>query len=243
MKRPIIIFLCAVLFLSLFPASAFAANNSRSYDFALSVNGKTDINATTGQIITLTLVLSRTDSTDPSLMHAAQAELLYDDTFFELVEGSVMTAPGIEWTDMARRTGGRAFYLNYVSFLGGSEWPSRVQLGMFQLRVKGSSGSSTIKSENCLVSVQDGTDSFSSTDNDVTVAVIGSGNGGNGNSGSTSAGSGIPTGSGVSGGNTPPQKEPTVAPPATGDRSAFFPLSLTLSALLVSVLIRRRRKN
>ena len=238
MKRPIIIFLCAVLFLSLFPASAFAANNSRSYDFALSVNGKTDITATPGQIITLTLVLSRTDSTDPSLMHAAQAELLYDDSFFELVEGSVMTAPGIEWTDMSRRTGGRAFYLNYVSFLGGSEWPSRVQLGMFQLRVKGSSGSSTIKSENCLVSVQDGTDSFSSTDNDVTVTVNVSGS-----SGSTSAGSGSTTGSGVSGGNTPPQKEPTVAPPATGDHSAFFPLSLTLSALLVSVLIRRRRKN
>ncbi len=238
MKRPIIIFLCTVLFLSLFPVSAFAVNNSRSYDFALSVNGKTDITAIPGQIITLTLVLSRTDSTDPSLMHAAQAELLYDDSFFELVEGSVMTAPGIEWTDMARRTGGRAFYLNYVSFLGGSEWPSRVQLGMFQLRVKAGSGSSTIKSENCLVSVQDGTDSFSSTYNDVTVTVNVSGS-----SGSTSAGSDSTTGSGVSGGNMPSQKDPTVAPPATGDRSAFFPLSLTLSALLVSVLIRRRRKN
>ena len=106
-------------------------DNSRSYDFVLTVDGKQEVMATPGQIVTVTLALNRTDSNEAADMYAVQAELLYDETFFELVEGSVMTAPGVEWTDMARRTGGRAFYLNFLSLSGGEEWAGKVQMGSF----------------------------------------------------------------------------------------------------------------
>ena len=171
MKRFFSLALCLCLLLCLLPGRALAADDSRSYDFSLTVNGKQEVTALPDQIITVTLVLNRTDSDQSAPMYAVQAELWYDDTFFELVENSVMTSSGVEWTDMARRTGGRAFYLNFLSLSGGEEWASRVQMGSFQLKVIGQSGASTIKSENCFVSVANGTDSYASVDNDVKVVV------------------------------------------------------------------------
>ena len=149
MKRFLCGVLCLCVLLCLLPCAALAADDSRNYDFSLTVDGKQELTANPGQVITVTLILQRTDSNEPAQMYAAQAELLYDDTFFELVDNSVMTSSGVEWTDMARRTGGRAFYLNYLSFSGGEEWDSKVQMGSFQMKVIGQSGASTICSERC----------------------------------------------------------------------------------------------
>ena len=171
MKRFLSIAVSLCLLLCLLPGTAFAADNSRSYDFSLTVDGQQEKTATPDQIVTVTLILNRTDSDQPADMYAVQAELLYDDTFFELVDGSVMTSSGVEWTDMARRTGGRAFYLNFLSLSGGEEWGSKMQMGSFQMRVIAQSGASTIDSENCIVSVADGSDSFASVNNDVRVIV------------------------------------------------------------------------
>lgn len=171
MKRFLCMAVCLCLLLGLMPGLVRAEDNSRGYDFSLRIDGQQEITAVPDQIVTVTLVLNRTDSADPAAMYAVQAELLYDDNFFVLVEDSIMTAPGVEWTDMSRRTGGRAFYLNFLSLSGGEEWASRVQMGSFQLRVTGITGTSTIKSENCFVSVASGTDYFTSTDNDATVIV------------------------------------------------------------------------
>lgn len=171
MKRFLSIAVALSLLLCLLPGTAIAADTSRSYDFALTVDGKQEVTVTPDQIVTVTLVLNRTDSDQPADMYAVQAELLYDDTFFELVENSVMTSTGVEWTDMARRTGGRAFYLNFLSLSGGEQWNSKVQMGSFQLRVIGQSGASVIDSDNCIVSVADGSDSFTSVSNDVKVIV------------------------------------------------------------------------
>ena len=171
MKRFWSLALCLFLLLCILPGSVSAADNSRSYDFSLTIDGKQEVTATPDQIVTVTLVLNRTDSDQPADMYAVQAELWYDDSFFELVDGSVMTSSGVEWTDMARRTGGRAFYLNFLSLSGGEQWDSKVQMGTFQLRVIAQSGASTIRSENCIVSVQDGSDGYASVDNDVKVIV------------------------------------------------------------------------
>ena len=171
MKRFLIIFLSICLLACLIPGHALASDESRSYAFELTADGMTELFAEKGRIITVTLTLARQDSAEKAMMHAMQAELLYDDSFFELVEGSVMTAPGIEWTDMARRTGGRAFYLNFVSFSCGTEWESRTQLGAFQLRIKADGGASAIKNENFSVSLPDGSGSYPSTANDINVIV------------------------------------------------------------------------
>ena len=114
------------LLLCLLPTAAFASqtggktDESRSYNFDLSVGGAYEVRATTGETITVTLVLKRTDAQESADMYGMQMEIEYDDTFLQLVDGSVMTAPGIRWSDLGRRTGGRAFYLNFVSFKGGS---------------------------------------------------------------------------------------------------------------------------
>lgn len=171
MKRILCVAMCVCLLFCLLTGTVMAADNSRSYDFVLTVDGKQEVAATPDQLVTVTLVLNRTDSNEAADMYAVQAELLYDDTFFELVEGSIMTSTGVEWTDMARRTGGRAFYLNFLSLSGGEEWESKAQMGSFQLRVIAQSGASTIDSQNCIVSVADGSDSFASVSNDVKVIV------------------------------------------------------------------------
>ncbi|MBQ6602394.1 MAG: InlB B-repeat-containing protein [Eubacterium sp.] len=170
-RRLITVFLSVFLLCAALAVPVSAEDSSRSYDFKLTADGQTEVTATEGQVLTFTLVLSRTDSSEDAEMYAMQAEFEYDDTFFALVENSAMTGSGIEWTDMARRTGGRVFYLNYVSMTGGQMWPSELLIGTFQLKVIAKGGVSSVTANNCLVSVKDGSDSFTSTCNDVRVIV------------------------------------------------------------------------
>jgi uncharacterized repeat protein (TIGR02543 family) len=171
MKRTLAFLVSLLLTISVMTTVALGADNSRNYDFQFTADGKTEVNATTGQILTMNLLLKRTDSDAPADMYAMQAEFEYDDSFFQLVDNSVMTASEIEWTDMARRTGGRAFYLNFASMTGGQEWPSELLIGAFQFKVIGETGVSTINAKNCLVSTKDGMDTFESSSNDVRVIV------------------------------------------------------------------------
>lgn len=171
MKRFFSVLLILCLLCGIVPTTALAVDESRAYNFNFSANGKQQITAATGDVITLTLVLERTDSSDSADMYSVQAEFWYDDTFFELVESSVLTYDNVVWTDAARRTGGRAFYLNFLSQGEGVPWESNVQMGTFQFRVIGQGGSSLIESKNCLVSTNDGMDTYTAVDNDVSVVV------------------------------------------------------------------------
>lgn len=169
MKRWLTMLLCMFLLFAALPCQALAADNSRSYDFRLTVNGDKEVTASTGDIVTVSLTLAQTDSGVPGEMYAMQAELEYDDTFFEFVDGSVMTAANITWREMGRRTGGRVVYMNFLSLSGGQEWLKETVIGSFQLKVIGKSGVSAVKPVNCLVSTKDGKDSFESVDNPVRV--------------------------------------------------------------------------
>lgn len=172
MKRRIIsLLLSLALLLCSLTAVASAVDDSRSYNFDLSVGGEHELRAATGQILTVTLLLSRTDCQEVAQMYGMQTEICYDDSFFRLVDNSVMTASGVEWRDMARRTGGRVFYLNFVSFTGGALWEPEVLVGSFQLEVIGTQGVSSLSPENSLVSIHDGSDCYVSVDNAVTVIV------------------------------------------------------------------------
>lgn len=171
MKKTLAVLLMLCLFLTVSLLSAQAADESRSYDFRLTADGKKEKEAETGQLITATLTLSRLDSRESSLTRAVQAELEYDDSFLELVGSSVITPGGVSWNDMARRTGGRAFYVNYLSLSGGELWESETTLAVFQFRVLGKGGVSTVRAVNCLVSTEDGTDSYASVCNDLRIVV------------------------------------------------------------------------
>ncbi|NLK02450.1 MAG: InlB B-repeat-containing protein [Clostridiaceae bacterium] len=171
MKRFLSLILCLFLALCLLSETALAADSSRSYEFVLTADGSDEMSPTPGQVITVTLALNRTDSDQPADMYAAQAELYYDDAFYELVEGSITTYTGVEWTHMTRRTGGGVIYLNFLSLTGGEKWDSKVQMGSFQLRVIAENGASKITSQNCLVSLPDGSGQYSSVSNDVQTVV------------------------------------------------------------------------
>ena len=160
--------LCLALALCV-PSSA--TDLSRNYLFSLTANGSQEIEADPGDVITLVLHLKRTDSADPSTMYAMQDEITYDGSFFELVEGSDMAASGIEIKDIALRDSFRSHYMSFVSFAGGNSWDADTMIGTFQLRVIGEHGSSVIENRNALVSVMDGSDSFDSSAEDVTVIV------------------------------------------------------------------------
>lgn len=171
MKRIWVTLLALCLLAGLLSVPVMAADSERSYDFDLAINGQHEVQAKPGDVLTVTLMLRRTDMDAAAEMYAMQDEIGYDDTFFEVVEGSTLVSSGIETTDIALQSGGRALYMNFLSLSGGERWDHEVLIGSFQVKVLAQSGASTLKNENCVVSVQDGSDSYVTTVQDVTVVV------------------------------------------------------------------------
>lgn len=151
MKRSICALFALLVLLAALPA-AYAADGG-SYLFDLSCDGSHTRQAVTDDIITLTLTLRRTDSQDSAPMYAMQDELCYDPAFFQLVEGSAITAASIQTAELSLRDGWRSFYMNFVSLDGdGAVWPAELPVGTVQLRVIGQSGASTVTQRSYLVS-------------------------------------------------------------------------------------------
>lgn len=173
MKRIISSLLVLLVLFAALAAPVFAADESRTFEFALTVDGSTEKHASTGDVITVAFTLRRTDATEDYTMYALQDEILYDADFFELVEGSAMVSGGIQTNDLGLRDGSRAFYMNYVSLSGGDTWKASVLVGTFQLKVKGTAGASVIRSSNNFVSTADGSDHYAATVQDVTVILTG----------------------------------------------------------------------
>ena len=166
MKRLIFVLLCLSLLL---PMGVLAVDESRSYEFELSVNGKQEAKAEPGDILTVTVYLRRTDKKTPADIYSIQDEIHYDSEQLELVEGSAIMDTGIVTTDIAITGTERAFLLAFGSFRGGEEWEADKLLGSFQLRVLGDTGTVTLTQENYLVSIEDGSDVFSSEAKDVLI--------------------------------------------------------------------------
>lgn len=142
-----------------------------NFYFELMADGKQEKEVKHGDIITVVLRLKRTDSLEPYMMYAMQDEIRYDSTFFELVEGSEMLSEGIAKTDIAMVDRDREFYMNYLSMSGGNKWDADTLVGSFQLRVIGESGVSRITSQDYLVSVRDGSESYPCEGNELTIII------------------------------------------------------------------------
>ncbi len=161
------VLLCALL-LGLLTMGAWAAEPD--YRFTLTVDGQSQVQAATGDIITVTLTLRRTDGQE-STMYAMQDELYYDSTFFRLVSEGEELYSGVQSRDIALRDHRRAHYLNWLSLSGGRTWPEEVQVGSFQLEVIGEQGASRVEHENYLVSLADGSGSWPAEAAGLTVTV------------------------------------------------------------------------
>ena len=147
MKRIFCGLLAVLTLLLAIAVPAFAVDESRQFDFSLTVDGSAEKKAATGDIITVMFTLRRADAAEDYTMHAVQDEILYDSTFFELVPDSAMVTSGVQTTDLA------------------------TVVGTFQLKVIGTAGSSVIRSSNNFVSTKGGQDSYAATAQDVTVIV------------------------------------------------------------------------
>ena len=109
MKRIFCGLLAVLTLLLAMAVPAYAVDESRKFDFSLTVDGSAEKKAATGDIITVMFTLRRTDAAEDYTMHAVQDEILYDSTFFELVPDSAMVTSGVQTTDLARRDDDRAF--------------------------------------------------------------------------------------------------------------------------------------
>ena len=151
--------------------TTMAANDDMTFSFDLMVDGKDTKEVQTGDIITVVLRLKRTDASEAYQMYAMQDEIRYDSTFLELVEGSAVLGNGIASTDIAMVDQYREFYMNYLSMSGGERWNADTLVGSVQFKVIGASGVTKITNQDYLVSVKDGSDSYTCDANEVTVVI------------------------------------------------------------------------
>ena len=154
-----------------FTMTASATENSPTYEIELSVNGKTEVRANPGDVLTMTMTLRRTDENESYRMYAMQDEIRYDPTFFEVLSENAFAIDGIEMTDIGLIDDYHAFYVNYVSMSGGQEWDAETVIGTFQIKVVGEHGSSKMKNENFIISMKDGSGSYDIKVNDLLVIV------------------------------------------------------------------------
>lgn len=168
LRKWFVFLLTVILMMPAFCMTASAAETPE-FRYELSVDGKDTVEVNTGDVITVTLYLYRTDEDEAYTMYAMQDEVRYDSEFLELVEGTTLLSNGIQSTDIALVDHHREFYMNYVGLTGGNQWDSKMRIGTFQLRVIGTTGTTTVSNQDYLVSLPDGSGSYKCDANVLTV--------------------------------------------------------------------------
>lgn len=169
MRKLIIVVMMVLFLVPIYVNSVFAEDENKTFNFNLSVDGENTREVKKGDIITVVLKLQRKDTELPYTMYAMQDEIRYDSSFFEMVEGSAILNTGIVTTDIAMVDRYREFYMNYLSMSGGTQWNSDMLVGSFQLKVTGEAGVTKITNQDYLVSMKDGSKSYTCDSDDVTV--------------------------------------------------------------------------
>lgn len=162
------LFMTTIILLPMLCVPAMAAQNP-TFKFELSIDGLDVKDVESGDIITVTLHLLRTDSDAPFTMYAMQSEIRYDSTFFELLPDSIQLYDGVQSNDIRVEENHRELYMNFLSFAGGTQWAAKTRVGTFQLKVIGTSGTTEITNEDFLVSTRDGSDGYDAISNKLTV--------------------------------------------------------------------------
>lgn len=160
--------LAALIFL--LPVTAWAEEEPQ-FRFVLSVEGETEKQAQPGDTVTAALRLKRTDSDDGYAMYAMQDEVVYDPAFLQLLPENTMTADGVRTADVAAADGCRACYFSFVAFDGAADWEADTVVALFQFKVVGEDGASTLRSRNFLVSREDGRERYDASSADAAVVV------------------------------------------------------------------------
>ncbi len=168
MKKRYLI-LALIMLISMLTLPVSAAQGDMTYSFDLTANGKDTVEVSLGDIITVTLRLRRTDADSAYQVHGMQAELRYDASFLELVEGSGTAYTGVNTSDIALVDGHREYYMNFLSMSGSTTWEADTLIGSVQFKVIGESGVTKITNEDFLVSQPDGSGSYKCEANELLV--------------------------------------------------------------------------
>lgn len=173
MRRRIQIMVCiAALVITTLAVPAWADENDNvAFSFCLTVDGKNMKEVNYGDIVTVCLRLTRDGDNASYSMYAMQDELQYNGRVLELVNGSEMVYTGIASSDIEKADGYRELYWNYLSLSGGTTWDRETVIGTAQFRVIGTSGVTTIKNNDYLVSLPDGSGSYLCQSQDVTIVI------------------------------------------------------------------------
>ena len=167
-KKWVIALLTLLLVMPVLNVPHAFAQEAPEFRYELSVDGEDVIEVNTGDVITVTLHLYRTDSDEAYPMYGMQDEIRYDSDFFELVEDSAILSEGISSTDISVGGSLREFYMNFVDMFGGKTWKAKQRIGSFQLRVIATSGMTTVTNEDYKVAFQDGMGSYECEANELT---------------------------------------------------------------------------
>ena len=168
LKKQFIFLLALLLLFPLFSINVSAAE-APEFRYELTIDGLDTVEAESGDLLTVTLHLYRTDEDADYTMYAMQNEIRYNSDFFELVEDSPQLYKGVQSTDIQVAEDLREFYMSFLSMSGGENWKQKTRVGTFQLRVTGTAGTTTITNEDFLVSLPDGSGSYKCEGNTLTV--------------------------------------------------------------------------
>jgi uncharacterized repeat protein (TIGR02543 family) len=167
MKKTLSLFLALLLMVTL-TVPALAADVTITY--SLTSDGKNAITVPAGTTIQVLYTQAANGSSTP--VSVAQNEITYDESFFELVEGSNQVKKTSYTTTVLRRQDGN----NYVYFNTMNNYTlgtGAAEIGTFQLKVKaGATGSSTVTSKNCIARGSGSAYSITTNDLKVTVGTV-----------------------------------------------------------------------
>lgn len=171
LKRGVALALVFLLLLAVPDSLVLAMDRSQSFELELTGNARGTLAA--GNILTVTCTLRRTDQTESWDMYAWQTEIAYDNSAFELIEGSVSPAEGVGSSVHTGSLENRVYFNDYSISSSGEKYPAELRTGSFQLRVKQDmdSGTYTIRNTHYLVGTKAGKDTYEIISKDLNVSV------------------------------------------------------------------------
>lgn len=174
MKRTICILMSLILCLALLSPAVYAASDSsRSYNFELTVDGSSRAAVSVGDEITLEVKLNRTDvgKSGSYAMYAIQDEIVYDSSYFSLVESSKKVTDGYDFNVVTMDDGIRKrIILSRISYSpDGIEIDDSVIIATFKLKTLQPGKDVSIRSKDFKVNA----DTYITTSNDVSVTIFG----------------------------------------------------------------------
>lgn len=139
MKKLIAYFLAILMLAGCFSVSVLAVGAAVSFD--LSCGGKNNILAEQNDLIEVTFAIRRTDADESYYINALQNYIIYDEDFFEFVDGSAKCSRDTGFAGLVKAIARNKVYMTDMM----DTLPSDFVFGTFQMKVIGSTGSGTIR--------------------------------------------------------------------------------------------------